>query len=80
MLVFHDTMLVHALFSGWLFDITQDYDVPYYVAGGVQIAGGLLVLGMYVIRRRKGHDTDRTINVEQPRKLSNTAVDSTATL
>ena len=32
------------LISGWLFDITQNYDIPLLVSGIIQIVGGLILL------------------------------------
>ena len=30
--------------SGWLYDISQDYNVPFLVTGAIQSAGGIILL------------------------------------
>lgn len=38
--------------SGWLYDVTGDYDVPYYMAGIVQSFAALVFLTIYTLRCR----------------------------
>ncbi len=38
--------------TGWLFDITQGYEVPFCVTGSIQVAGGLLILLVSFMKTR----------------------------
>ena len=37
-------MLQKVAVVGWLFDITQNYDIPYFTCGAIQCVGGLITL------------------------------------
>ena len=39
--------------AGYLFDLTQSYDIPLYVAGSLEAAGGLLMCFIPLVQRRK---------------------------
>ena len=32
------------IFLGWMFDVTQNYDIPFYVGGGIGILGVLSII------------------------------------
>lgn len=38
---------------GFLFDITGNYDIPFFVSGSIQIVGGLCGLAAFVIKHRR---------------------------
>ena len=38
-------------FSGFIFDVSDSYDLPFYVAGSMTFIGGVIVLTLAVYRR-----------------------------
>ncbi len=41
--------------TGWLYDITGNYDVPFYVTGGVQCLAAVFFLLVFISARRNTH-------------------------
>ena len=47
-----------------MFDVTQNYDIPYYVNGAVSAGGFILVVVTYIVHRR--HRAHRTSEYKTP--------------
>ena len=46
------------LFPGWVYDVTDDYDIPYYAMGTVMMLGGAIVLIIPCLMSRDQHVTE----------------------
>ena len=71
--------LIINLFSGWLYDMTEDYRVPYLVTGGIEILGAVIVFFIAFMVHRQGnyqlntYDSKRATNGAPPcSKVSST--------
>ena len=47
------TLLQLTCLLGFLFDVTGNYDIPFFVSGSIQMVGGLCAVAAYVVRRRR---------------------------
>ena len=39
---------INACVSGWIYDVTNNYNIPFYVAGAVELTAGVLFLTLLI--------------------------------
>ena len=55
-------------FSGWIYDVTNDYSVPFYVAGVIELMAGACYLTLFLVHSRT-KTTEETVVYELDEKL-----------
>ena len=44
--------------SGFLYDVTGNYDIPFYVTGSMQVIGGVILCVVAVLHKKRTRTTD----------------------
>ena len=58
--------------TGWIFDKTGNYSIPFYVAGVVEVTSGALYLTLQILTRKTSPETIQTpvLDVKLKEKLA----------
>ena len=46
-------------FTGWIYDVTKNYDIPFFAFGTMMVFGGALIFLAYLMDRKKRRNSDR---------------------
>ena len=56
------------IITGWIFDVTQNYNIPFLVSALIAFIGSILMLILFIVMRRR----DTKQQIEKASKLNDT--------